>query len=201
MIHRAVVATVLVLCALGGCSDGSSGDPGDGNGGDSGSHSSLDSGSDSRPSGSDSGSESDSESTSDSGSGSDSSTGGGTDGGTGLFASCSLENGCIADCSPPANDPIATGKPDDDQYDGCILAGLEVAGLTEPWMGQLLKAQAVNESDIVPVITTQNQCGGQNCGIWAISAGAASGDSPPGPCGVNAADPAPGSGGHDYSHS
>ena len=112
-----------------------------------------------------------------------------------------MDKGCLADCSPPANDPIATGKADDDQYDGCILAGLEVAGLTEPWMGQLLKAQAVNESDIVPVITTQNQCGGQNCGIWAISAGAASGDSPPGPCGVSQADPSPGSGGMDYSHS
>ncbi|HEY2517256.1 MAG TPA: hypothetical protein VGI39_40565 [Polyangiaceae bacterium] len=112
-----------------------------------------------------------------------------------------MDKGCLADCSPPANDPIATGKADDDQYDGCILAGMEVAGLTDPWMGQLLKAQAVNESDIVPVITTQNQCGGQNCGIWAISAGAVSGDSPPGPCGVSAADPSPGSGGMDYSHS
>jgi hypothetical protein len=98
-------------------------------------------------------------------------------------------------------DPIATGSADNDQYDGCILAAMQAAGLTEPWMGQLLKAQAVNESNIVPVITTMNQCGGQNCGIWAISAGKESGDNAPGPCGVNAADPPPGSGGTDYSHS
>jgi hypothetical protein len=71
-------------------------------------------------------------------------------------------------------------------------------------MGQLLKAQAMNESGIVTSVelsTDPNSCGGQNCGLYAISAGTVSGDSPPGPCGVNAADPSPGSGGIDYSHS
>lgn len=72
--------------------------------------------------------------------------------------------------------------------------------MTETWQGQLLKAQAVNESGITPVITTNDSmCGGQNCGIWAISSGAASGDSPPGPCGSNTTDPATGK--VDYSHS
>jgi hypothetical protein len=118
----------------------------------------------------------------------------------GLFAQCSLDAGCLADCSPPANDPIGTGNSAYDLYDGCILAAMQVAGMTEAWQGQLLKAQAMNESGITPVITTNdNTCGGQNCGIWAISSGAASGDSPPGPCGVNAADPATGQ--IDYSHS
>jgi hypothetical protein len=86
-----------------------------------------------------------------------------------------------------------------DLYDGCILAAMQMAGMTEAWQGQLLKAQAMNESGITPVITTQNQCGGQNCGIWAISAGAVSGDSPPGPCGSTMTDPATGQ--VDYSHS
>ena len=97
--------------------------------------------------------------------------GGGTD--AGLFAHCSLDGGCLADCSAPANDPIATGNADYDLYDGCILAALQKAGLTETWQGQLLKAQAMNESGITPVITTDDSmCGGQNCGFWAISAGA-----------------------------
>jgi hypothetical protein len=88
-----------------------------------------------------------------------------------------------------------------DLYDGCILAALEGAGLTETWMGQLLKCQADNESSITPSIalSTNGGCGGQNCGPWAISAGAASGDQPPGPCGSSATDPATGS--VDYSHS
>jgi hypothetical protein len=71
---------------------------------------------------------------------------------------------------------------------------MQQAGLTEPWMGQLLKAQALNESGIIPSIelsTDPNSCGGQNCGIYAISAGSVSGDGPPGPCGANP----------DYSHS
>jgi hypothetical protein len=111
-----------------------------------------------------------------------------------------MAGGCIADCSPPANDPIATGNKDFDQYDGCIIAALDIAGMTEPWMGQLLKAQAYNESGITPSITTNdNTCGGQNCGIWAISAGKSSGDSPPGPCGSSSKDPATGQ--VDYSHS
>jgi hypothetical protein len=123
-------------------------------------------------------------------------------GSSGLFANCSKAGGCVADCSPPADDPIATGNSSYDQYDGCILAATAMAGLTEPWMGQLLKAQAMNESGIVPSIepsTSSNACGGQNCGIWAISAGSVSGDSPPGPCGSTSTDPATGT--KDYSHS
>ncbi len=128
---------------------------------------------------------------------------GATDGGVsggGLFDHCSLDGGCLADCSPPANDPIATGNASYDLYDGCILAAMAVAGMTEPWQGQLLKAQAYNESGITPMVTTNDgTCGGQNCGIWAISAGTVSGDSPPGPCGSSATDPLTGS--VDYSHS
>jgi len=123
-----------------------------------------------------------------------------TSDGGGLFAHCSLDDGCIADCSPPADDPIATGNASYDLYDGCLLAGMQIAGMTEAWQGELLKAQAMNESGITPDITTDDtMCGGQNCGIWAISAGSASGDSPPGPCGSSAVDPFTGT--VDYSHS
>jgi hypothetical protein len=126
---------------------------------------------------------------------------GGNGGSTGgLFANCSKDAGCVADCSPPANDPVATGNKDYDLYDGCILAASQAAGLTETWMAQMLKAQALNESGITPSITTNDStCGGQNCGPWAISAGASSGDSPPGPCGSTSTDPATGT--VDYSHS
>jgi hypothetical protein len=87
-----------------------------------------------------------------------------------------------------------------DLYDGCILAGMHRAGMTETWQGQLLKSQAYNESGITPLITTDDTtCGGQNCGPWAISAGAASGDAPPGPCGSSQVDPLTGQ--VDYSHS
>src|SRR5262249_39219264 len=83
--------------------------------------------------------------------------GGGSDGGGsttgGIFDNCSKAGGCVADCSPPANDPIATGNKDYDLYDGCILAACKAAGLTETWMAQLLKAQAMNESSITPSIT------------------------------------------------
>jgi hypothetical protein len=123
-----------------------------------------------------------------------------SDGGAGLFANCSLAGGCLADCSPPADDPIATGNAAYDLYDGCFLAGMQVAGMTESWQGQLLKSQAYNESGITPVITTNDDtCGGQNCGIWAISAGSVSGDDPPGPCGSSSKDPFTGQ--VDYSHS
>ncbi len=123
-------------------------------------------------------------------------------GSTGLFANCSLAGGCVADCSPPANDPIATGNAAYDLYDGCILAAMPLAGMTDPWMGQILKAQMMNESGITPSVeasTSSNACGGQNCGIWAISAGSVSGDAPPGPCGSSSKDPATGA--VDYSHS
>jgi hypothetical protein len=120
--------------------------------------------------------------------------------GGGIFANCSKAAGCVADCSPPTDDPIATGNKDYDLYDGCILAACKAAGLTETWMAQLLKAQAMNESGITPSITTNDTtCGGQNCGPWAISAGASSSDSPPGPCGSSSTDPATGT--KDYSHS
>ncbi|HWE29850.1 MAG TPA: hypothetical protein VHB97_17690, partial [Polyangia bacterium] len=67
-------------------------------------------------------------------------------------------------------------------------------------MAQLLKAQAVNESGITPSISTDDgPCGGQNCGPWAISAGASSGDDAPGPCGSSSKDPITGT--VDYSHS
>jgi hypothetical protein len=123
-----------------------------------------------------------------------------SDGDGGLFADCGLAGGCIADCSPPADDPIATGHASFDLYDGCILAAMRVAGMTEAWEGQLLKCQADNESGITPLITTNDDnCGGQNCGSWAISAGSVSGDSPPGPCGFSSVDPFTGQ--VDYSHS
>jgi hypothetical protein len=119
--------------------------------------------------------------------------------GGGLFANCSLDSGCLADCSPPANDPIATGVANYDLYDGCFLAGMQVAGMTKPWQGQILKSQAYSESGITPAITTNDSmCGGQNCGIWAISAGSISGDPAPGPCGSSAQDPSTGQ--VDYSH-
>ena len=122
------------------------------------------------------------------------------DGGGDLFAACSISGGCVADCSPPTVDPIATGNASFDLYDGCILAGMRVAKMTEAWQGKLLKSQAYNESGITPLVTTDdNTCGGQNCGPWAISAGSISGDSPPGPCGSSAKDKLTGM--VDYSHS
>jgi len=211
---------LVALVALGACGDDSGGTPlADGDAGMSGSSSGSVSGSSSgsmsgSSSGSTSGSSSGSTSGSSSGAGSSSGgiDGGGahdaasdgslpsSDGGGGLFANCSLDGGCIADCSPPANDPIATGNSAYDLYDGCFLAGMQVAGMTEAWMGQLLKSQAYNESGISPSISTNDStCGGQNCGIWAISAGSVSGDSPPGPCGSSSKDPFTGQ--VDYSHS
>jgi hypothetical protein len=138
-----------------------------------------------RGSGSSSGSSSGSVSGSSSGSTGGTPDGGAPEGGiapsgdAGLFASCSLDTGCVADCSAPANDPIAATDRMYNVYDGCILAAMQQAGLTEPWMGQMLKAQAINESNIVTQITTNDStCGGQNCGVYAISAGASSGDPP-----------------------
>jgi hypothetical protein len=115
-----------------------------------------------------------------------------------------MSGGCIADCSAPANDPLASPNPSQyDIYDGCIIAGLAAAGFTETWQGQLLKGEALEEGGtIVSSITTDiknNPCGGQNCGMIAISAGSVSGDQPPGPCGVSMTDPFTSS--TDYSHS
>jgi hypothetical protein len=66
----------------------------------------------------------------------------------------------------PRTTRLATGNSGYDLYDGCILAAMNVAGLSEAWMGQLLKALALNESDITPSIDpgTSGPCGGQNCG-------------------------------------
>ncbi|HEY2748992.1 MAG TPA: hypothetical protein VGL86_30435 [Polyangia bacterium] len=181
------LGSFFALClALAGC--GGSGGRSSGNG-DNGGGGSAGSGGGGGPGDSDLGS-------ADGGAGSD--AGGSTTGG--IFDNCSKTAGCVADCSPPASDPIATGNKDYDLYDGCILAACKAAGLTETWMAQLLKAQAMNESGITPSITTDDTtCGGQNCGPWAISAGASSGDSAPGPCGSSSTDPATGA--KDYSHS
>jgi hypothetical protein len=106
--------------------------------------------------------------------------------------------GCVTDCSPPAVDPLATGQASNDLYDGCFLAGMQLAGMTDPEEGKLTKAQASAESGLAAKISP-NACGGQNCGIWAISAGSITGDAPPGPCGSNSVDPFTGQ--VDYSHS
>ncbi len=75
---------------------------------------------------------------------------------------------------------------------------MQVAGITDPELGKLTKAQANTESGIAPQISP-NACGGQNCGIWAISAGSITGDPPPGPCGSSQVDRFTGQ--VDYSHS
>jgi hypothetical protein len=115
-----------------------------------------------------------------------------------------MTGGCIADCAAPANNPIASPNPSQyDIYDGCILAGLAAAGFTETWQAELLKGEALSEGGtIVSSIDTNlssNPCGGQNCGMIAISGGSVSGDKPPGPCGVSAKDPFTST--TDYSHS
>jgi hypothetical protein len=197
---RSIFALALALTGCGGSGNGNSGT---GGGGGSGSAGGGGSGAGGGGSGAGGGGSS-------AGGGGSSAGGGGTAGGGGsaggggtsggLFGNCTKTGGCVADCSPPANDPIATGNKDYDLYDGCILAAAQQAGLTETWMAQLLKAQAMNESGITPSITTNDDtCGGQNCGPWAISAGASSGDQPPGPCGSTSTDPY--TNGKDYSHS
>jgi hypothetical protein len=70
------------------------------------------------------------------------------------------------------------------------------------WQGQLLKGEILTEAgQFTSSInnSTSSPCGGQNCGMWAISAGSVSGDSAPGPCGSSSTDPFTGS--VDYSHS
>jgi hypothetical protein len=68
-------------------------------------------------------------------------------------------------------------------------------------MGGLLKGEALEEGGSITssVTTSGGQCGGQNCGMYAISAGKVSGDSAPGPCGSSQADPFTGN--VDMSHS
>jgi len=127
-----------------------------------------------------------------SGSSSGSSPGGPS--GTGLFAACSLTGGCMADCSPAADDPLASSNPGlYDVYDGCIVAGLEAGGFAAsniPFIGGLLKGEVLEESGAFTPSVDMNtgDCGGWNCGMWAISAGKPSGDSAPGPCGSSATD-------------
>jgi hypothetical protein len=95
---------------------------------------------------------------------------------------------------------LATGNPSFDLYDGCLLAGMQLAGMTQAWQGQLLKSQMYWESGLTPYIDAGvYSCGGQNCGPFAISAGSISGDSPPGPCGSSQTDPFTSQ--VDYSHS
>jgi hypothetical protein len=82
--------------------------------------------------------------------------------------------------------------------------GLAAAGFTDAWVGQLMKGQAVQEAGQITSSSSNgkidNNCGGQNCGMWSISAGAASGDtSPGGVCGVTMSDPLTGK--QDNSHS
>lgn len=198
MINRTVIALGAFVIAGFSTQEGCAGaetSPGfEKNGGDGGS-----------PSGSSSGSPSGSSSGSSAGSSSGSSPGSsGGPVGTGIFAQCSITGGCLADCSPPANDPIASPNPSQyDIYDGCILAGLAAAGFTETWQGQLLKGEALEEGGTivssVDADIQDNPCGGQNCGMIAISAGSVSNDQPPGPCGSTQTDPTTGQ--VDYSHS
>src|SRR5208282_832071 len=120
-------APILVALSAFGCADSSTGH--DDLGGDSGASTASDSGtSHSGDSGASMAGDSGTGAQPDSGS----DGGGKSDGGTGgLFDSCSLAGGCLADCSPPASDPIATGNAAFDLYDGCFLAGMKVAGMTE----------------------------------------------------------------------
>jgi hypothetical protein len=80
---------------------------------------------------------------------------------------------------------------------------LAAGGFTETWQAELLKGEAITEGGtIVSSVDTDlqdNPCGGQNCGMIAISGGSVSGDPAPGPCGVSMTDPFTGS--TDYSHS
>jgi hypothetical protein len=80
---------------------------------------------------------------------------------------------------------------------------LAAAGFTETWQAELLKGEALEEGGTivssVDADIKNNPCGGQNCGMIAISAGSVSGDQPPGPCGVSSSDPLTSS--TDYSHS
>jgi hypothetical protein len=201
------------LVAFAACSGSSSGafdpDGGGGTGSSSGSFSGSSSGSFAgSSSGTSSGSSSGSLPGSSSGSPPSGSSSGSSSGGppsSGLFANCSLADGCVADCSPPANDPLATPTPDQyDIYDGCIIAGLEAGGFPSSsvaWIGGLLKGEAIDEGGQITssVTTDTGMCGGQNCGMIAISAGKPSGDDVPGPCGSSSTDPFTGQ--VDYSHS
>jgi hypothetical protein len=127
-----------------------------------------------------------------------------------VFLGCTLTGGCpsTANCVYPSGttDPIASKDPSTyDIYDACIMAGL-AQGFHDPtnavWQGKLLKGDVLTEAGQFNSTinnSTNGPCGGQNCGMWAISAGRVSGDSAPGPCGSSATDPFTGQ--VDYSHS
>jgi hypothetical protein len=130
----------------------------------------------------------------------------------GVLAGCTMNGGCPLniDCSysDPSQDPLATTDPDSyDIYDACIVAGMEGGGFSASdvaWMGALMKGQGVQEGgQITPSSSNgavDDSCGGQNCGMWSISAGASSGDRMPGGvCGVTMNDPLTGQ--QDWSHS
>jgi hypothetical protein len=85
------------------------------------------------------------------------------------------------------------------------MAGL-AQGFDDPtsavWQGKLLKGEVLTEAgqfNSTINVSTSGPCGGQNCGMWAISAGSVSGDSAPGPCGSSTTDPFTSQ--VDYSHS
>jgi hypothetical protein len=120
-----------------------------------------------------------------------------------------MDGGCPLniDCkyASASADPIAsTADPsNDDVYDACMVDGLAAAGFPDAWVGQLLKGQAKQEGGAIigTVDTNTNDCGGLNCGMWAISAGKVSGDTAPtGVCGVAQTDPVTGAK-QDNSHS
>jgi hypothetical protein len=119
-----------------------------------------------------------------------------------------MDGGCPLniDCAyaSASQDPIASkaDPTNDDVYDACMVAGLAAAGFTDAWVGQLLKGQAKQEGGAIKgtVDTNTNDCGGLNCGMWAISAGKVSGDTMAGGvCGVTSNDPLTGK--QDWSHS
>ena len=127
------------------------------------------------------------------------------------MAGCTIDGGCPGNINcayaNKADDPIATsGDPShDDIYDACIVDALKLAGFPDAYVAQLLKGQAKQEGGAIAPSSSNGQesdeCGGQNCGMWAISAGSISGDdqSKGGVCGVNKTDPLTGK--IDTSHS
>ncbi|HTA88623.1 MAG TPA: hypothetical protein VK745_03580 [Polyangiaceae bacterium] len=127
------------------------------------------------------------------------------------MAACTIAGGCPSEpainCAyaNSADDPLASPSPSKyDIYDACLVGALAAAGFPDPWVGQLLKGQALQEGGSITPSSSNgaasDQCGGQNCGMWAISAGAISGDTMAGGvCGTTAKDPLTGK--VDYSHS
>jgi hypothetical protein len=122
----------------------------------------------------------------------------------GVLSGCTMAGGCPLDVkcayAQASDDPIAsTNSPStDDIYDACLVGGLEGAGFSASdvvWMAELMKGQAYQEAgQIGPPLATTNlkMCGGENCGMWSISSGKASGDSSPGGvCGITTNDPNP----------